>query len=299
MVKASSIARLLTWLQSRAGYGVFAAAVRALTTTLEEVAAAQQVVFFAPNDAALAAADVATDGAVWAALDPEQVLLYVAKLPAGALSPTAEPTLRQLVTLSGQRLAVHSSPAGLAVPLLSATGTPQPLKPRCLGDGAWLCLLQYGDDLAPTSYTTLAATWTPTPALPTLLQELQSQPAVGHFAAAAAQAALAVALAQPGLYTVLAPTDAALQALAAALNVPLSSFLASLRPEDFVVPGLAAPPAEEATRYLAVTATGWDVSVSTHGGVGRYNQASVLSRHTLANGALFVLDAVLWHGVGG
>jgi uncharacterized surface protein with fasciclin (FAS1) repeats len=297
MVQAAAITRLLEVLGRLPVYRVFNDAVTALRSTLEN-ATQQEVVFFAPSNAALAAAGMALDGAAaWAALDPEQVLFHVVALPAGTLS-APEPALRQLSTLSGQQLAVRTSCAGLVVPLLSTAERPEPLQPYCLGHGARLCFLQYGDVLAPT-YTTLAPTWPAPPTLPTLLQALQAQPAVSRFAAAAA-AELAVALAQPGLYTVLAPTDAALQAMAAALNVPLQAFLASLRPADFVLLGVHAPPAE-AVRYVAATATGWDVTVSAHGGVGRYNQAAVLpaaSSPSLANGALYVLDAVLWRGVG-
>jgi len=306
MVRASTLAATLAWLQDRPDYRVFAAALGALASELE-ASAAQHAAFFAPSDQALRASGMTSDGAVWAAEHPEQVLLYVSALPeAWTQMP---PGLYEVATLSGAPLTFRISQRGFVVPLLSSDYPPQIFGYKCLPCASALVFLEY--TLPPPAecscsalflpsilYTTLAAAWMPS--LPTISQALASTPQVGVFSAWL-QSSLTKTFSQPALYTVLAPTDAALSAVAAVAGVPLPRFLQSLHASYFVILGLAPPPVKAGDRYLATTVGGWKVCVSLNSGVSRYNQAAVLpsSQPVLANGSVYVLDAVISHGYGG
>ena len=306
MVRASTLAGALARLRDRPNYRVFAAALDTLSADLEALDA-QHVVFFAPSDEALRASGMTSDGGVWASEQPDQVLLYVSVL--SAPWTRLSPGLYELSALSGARLTFRISPSGFIVPLLSSDYPPQIFGFKCLPCASALVFLEYTlpppPDCACSSlflpsilYTTLAASWLPS--LPTISQALAATPEVSVFAAWL-QSSLTATFSQPALYTVLAPTDAALSTMAAATGAPLSWILQGLQASYFVILGLAPPPTQEGARYIATTASGWNVCVSFRSGVARYNQAAVLpaSQPTLANGSVYVLDAVLTHGYGG
>lgn len=308
MVQSCTIDSVLSWLGTRGNYRIFQAAIEKLRQQLESTPV-ERICVLAPSDDALTSAGVASNGTAWATLAPNEVLLYLLKVDACWPWPAVPPALYTFSSLAEDLLALHICPLGVSVPLLGDVTLPQLLKVKCLPCGSFFVFLEFPVPppagcpcsalYTPTlEYTTLSASWQPT--LPSLADVLRGNEAVSLFADWILES-LDAAFSQPGIYTILAPNNAAVIAFASALGgTSPSRALSQLSPSDFVILGLAPPSRDPPFAYEVRSASGRSIVVTSKGGVARYNQATAptTSGVTAANGILFVLDDVLLWGLG-
>lgn len=299
MVKATTVDAVLAYLKPFANYSIWTTALEALRGQVEASAALQ--LLFAASDNQSCLLQGFSSGAYWAARDPTSFLCQVVALPPGW--PAVPVRLYECDTLA-------VDPATGAVITLFLRASPQSfILPS--GDAVARCDLAVprpcGSALAlRTSFPDLAAPQTPlSDAIAALSPELY------YFSAWLQTAGLGALPAAPGTYTLLAPTNAAFERLAASIGTTAAAFVASPAHAHMacyhVASGTFGPLAvDSAPPCSAVASDGFLLTFQS-----RYTQqAGVLSfvnaatidapaSSVASNGILYVIDAVLSHGVSG
>lgn len=297
----ASISALLKWLRTATKYNtytVFADAVEKLRADIETSLKTQdrappnhRVLFICPSNAALASQLKYTSGAQWALTDPNSVLRCVVQLP--PLWPTIEPRYYQLRTLAASSgwVTVWASPTAFIIPPSS--------------DALNAVNFSLGTAAALTSDVPFPSWGAVPPLLPALLPMPTLQQAMAELTPTFAtwiQKLLSDTFAQPGSYTLIAPSDDAFSHLATVSNKTVPELLAKdLDRLRFyhVIPGLCDPlPADGAVVSYAA-ANGQLVTASNRKNVARFDAAEVTAVRTCANGILYVVDAVMLRGTSG
>jgi len=291
---ASAVSAVIDYLKNQPDYSIWRAAL--IAAQAQVLATCLDRVLFAAcsNDACIAAGYAS--GAQWILSDPNSFLYQITALP--PCWPSSEVRLYGVDTLarddagSSVLLFLRASPESFILPSL---------------DGGVVC-----DKVAYASCgsvlllrpTFLALSWNPAT---TLQQALDAAaPELSYFQTWLQTAGLGLLPASPGAYTLLAPTNAAFDALAATLGLSGAAFVSS--------PAFAAMAAyhvalgavnlgSSSPPRSAVASDGFLLGFSSLGCTAWFVNSAAIQLpggFSLAdNGALYVLDAVLGHGASG
>jgi len=308
MVLASSVDSVLDYLSGFPDYSIWRSTLRNLRDAVE-ASDQEQVLFAASSNEACTQAGFPS-GALWAARDPASFLFQIIALP--RCWPSAPVRMFCCDTLAtnddtGAVLSVFMrvSPESFMLPshtsdIVCDKGIPRP-------NGCALALRSYF----------LPLTWDPLPTR-TLQDAIDSQgPDLSLFSRWLVTAGLGLLPASPGPYTLMAPTNAAFEALAQTLNITAEAFVStpalSCMAYYHVISGLSSCPTNPGGPPVSsVASDGFLVSFQTVVGkasplprvpsyIVRYaNTARVQdSSETVDNGVLYIIDAVLGHGQSG
>ena len=307
MVWASTVDVALNYLKNVQNYGIWTTALGTLRDRVE-ASSLDRVLFAASDDQACILAGFPS-GEAWAAQDPNAFLAQIVALPpcwpSAPVGLYASDTLAvDEVTSNVLFLHMRVSPESFVLPSLQGSVACE--RPVPLRDAMGSALLLR------SSFLTLS--WSPPPAR-TLQDVLHGlSPELGLFSRWLLTCGLGQLAASPGAWTLLAPTNAAFEALARTLGLTGAAFVATpayaRMAQYHVVAGVYAPTSEGGPPASVVASDGFllsfqgrSASEKGNGGVAfRYvNTARVdedLSQ-AVDNGVVWVLDAVLSHGASG
>jgi len=292
MVLAATLSDARQWLKApnalQATYSIFADAMRTLNDALLS-STWQRVLILAPSDAACLSAGILS-GAYWASLDPAAVLSLFVVLP--ECWPNVDPGYQTLQTLNqGFQISLLVTKAGFIVPgggCINDYCSPVIEVPKSLSCG--IAALLRRDALLDPTYlpsTTVAASLDA--ALPT----------AKYFQQWLFSTGLILTLQGQGDVTVFAPTDAALQNLAAYFNTSVEGLFSgplAFTQGYYLVPGKL----PICTRATASDSFELSLTFDACSNLLYVNNAAVYGTPTkTANGTLYLINDVLLHGNSG
>ena len=306
MVLAATVDSVLVYLSVYPGYSIWASALALLRTQVE--ASPLERVLFAASDNESCLLQGFPSGGIWATTDPTSFLCQIIALP--PCWPTAPVRMFECDTLGVDpatnmtiSLYMRVSPQSFILPSTESIALCDLAIPRPYGCA--LSLRASFLNLLMQPQTTLQD------AINTLSPELY------YFSAWLVTAGLGSLPMQPGTFTLLAPTNAAFETLAASIGTTAAAFVTNPAFANMAcyhvasgtfgpLAAVSAPPANTVASdgfllgFQASAATSFYAS-STVPFVNYVNCAAIddsLSQVT-GNGILYVINAVLGHGVSG
>ena len=291
MVKSATVDAVLSYLKPYSSYRIWASALRALKDQVE-ASAAQQVLFAASDDQSCRLQGWSS-GELWAARDATSFLCQIIVLPAGWPSvPVRYYDCDTLATdpLTGAVITLYLrvSPQSFILPSGDAVAVCDLAIPRPCGSA-----LALRSDF-------LALSPPPSP-LSGVIAALS--PELGYFSMWLQTAGLGHLPSAPGTYTLMAPTNMAFEVLAASIGITAAAFVASPAYAHMasyhVAAGTFGPlAAESAPPANAVASDGFLLTFQC---AAYINGAAlyISSSQVASNGILYVIGAVLSHGISG
>jgi hypothetical protein len=294
MVKSATVDAVLSYLKPYPNYSIWTAALEVLRSQVE--ASEAQQVLFAASDNQSCRLQGWSSGGFWASRDSTSFLCQVVVLPAGwpnvpvrfydcdtlATDPATGAIISVQMRTSPQSFILPSGDAAVAV---CDRAIPRPC-------GSALALRSSFLSLSPPSSPLSEAIAALSPELSYFTQWLRT-------------AGLGMLPASPGTYTLLAPTNRAFEVLAASIGTTAAAFVASpacAMASYHVAAGTFGPFAvESAPPANAVASDGFLLTFQCANSRSHVNSAviDVSLSQVASNGILYVIDAVLSHGVSG
>ena len=292
MVKSTTVDAVLSYLKPYSNYSIWRSALVALRDQVEASTAEQ--VLFAASDNQSCRLQGFSSGDVWSVRDPTSFLCQLVVIPVGwpnvpvryyeCDTLATDPSTGAIITLY-----MRVSPQSFILPSDDAVALCDVAIPRPCGSALALR----------SSFLSLLSPLSP------LSQAIVLLPELSYFTQWLQTAGLGALAAAPGTYTLLAPTNSAFEVLAASIGTTAAAFVTSPACAPMasyhVAAGTFGPLAvESAPPANAVASDGFLLTFQC--GSSCYVNAAVIdvsSSRVASNGIVYVIDAVLGHGISG